>query len=105
MQNTRHVAHVVGPDGNVLTIADLPPPDIPRWVPRRKAELVAAVCGGLISLNEACIRYRLSPEEFSAWKTALDHAGLAGLQTTRPRWRRHAPLHRAGPEAHHDLPA
>jgi hypothetical protein len=83
------VSHVVGPGGDVLTIADLPPPDIARWVPRRKAELVAAVCGGLISLREACQRYRLSPEEFSAWKNALEDDGLAGLQTTRPRWRRH----------------
>jgi hypothetical protein len=82
------VAHVVGPDGDVLTIADLPPPDTRRWVPRRKARLVAAVCGGLISLHQACERYRLSPEEFAAWKKALDQAGLAGLQTTRSRWRR-----------------
>ena len=64
MQNTRSVAHVVGPDGEVLTLADLPPPDTVRWVPRKKARLVAAVCGGLISLNQACLRYRLTPEEF-----------------------------------------
>jgi hypothetical protein len=88
MQNTRSVAHVVGPDGDVLTLADLPPPDTVRWMPRKKARLVAAVCGGLISLNQACLRYRLTPEEFSDWKKALDAYGLSGLQATKPRWRR-----------------
>jgi hypothetical protein len=90
MQNVRSVAHVVGPDGDVLTLADLPPPDTVRWVPRKKARLVAAVCGGLISFNQACLRYRLTPEEFSDWKKALDEYGLSGLQTTKPRLRRHA---------------
>lgn len=87
MQNVKLVAHVVGPDGDVLTVADLPPADLVRWVPRRKAELVAAVCGGLISLTEACSRYRLTPEEFSGWKKALEEGGLRGLEATRPRRR------------------
>lgn len=105
MQKPRSVAHVVGPDGDVLTIADLPPPDTVRWVPRKKARLVAAVCGGLISLNQACLRYRLTPEEFSAWKKALEDYGLSGLQATKPRGRRTL-RHRttaAGPVPH--LPA
>ena len=91
MQNMKLAAHVVGPDGDVLTIADLPPTDLVRWVPRRKAELVAAVCGGLISLSEACARYRLTPEEFSGWKKALEAGGLRGLEATRPRCRALAP--------------
>jgi hypothetical protein len=90
MQNIKPVAHVVGPDGDVLTLADLPPPDTVRWVPRKKARLVAAVCGGLISLNQACLRYRLTPEEFSGWKSALEDEGLMGLQVTHRR--RHHPL-------------
>jgi hypothetical protein len=36
---------VIGPDGNPLTIADLPEPGTKRWVTRRKAEVVAAVRG------------------------------------------------------------
>jgi hypothetical protein len=48
------VKHVVGPGGRLLTIADLPLPDTKRWVIRRKAEVVAAVRGGLLSLEEAC---------------------------------------------------
>ena len=37
-----------------LTLADLPPASTRRWVIRRKAEVVAAVRGGLLSLDEAC---------------------------------------------------
>ena len=53
------VKYVIGPDGSPLTIADLPPPSTKRWVIRRKAEVVAAVRGGLLSLEEACSRYTL----------------------------------------------
>jgi hypothetical protein len=85
MDSARRASHVTGPDGDILTIADLPPPDTARWVPRKKARLVAAVCGGLIGLSEACEIYRLSPEEFAAWKKALDEAGLKGLWATKAR--------------------
>ncbi len=77
------VRYVVGPDGSPLTINDLPPPDTKRWVIRRKAEVVAAVRGGLLSLEEACARYGLSVEEFLAWQRSLDRGGLAALRTTR----------------------
>ena len=50
---------MIGPDGSPLTIADLPTPGTKRWVARRKAEVVAAVRGGLLSLEEACSRYTL----------------------------------------------
>jgi hypothetical protein len=64
-------------------MADLPVPEATRWVIRRKAEVVAAVRGGLLSLEEACSRYTLSVEEILAWKYSLDQYGLAGLRTTR----------------------
>jgi hypothetical protein len=50
---------------------------------RRKAEVVAAVRGGLLSLEEACSRYMLTVEEFLAWQRSIDRHGLAGLRTTR----------------------
>jgi Protein of unknown function (DUF1153) len=85
MSEERHgrVTYVIGPDGSPLTIADLPPPGTKRWVIRRKAEVVAAVRGGLLSLEEACARYTLTVEEFLAWQRAIDKYGLAGLRTTR----------------------
>jgi transposase len=66
-----------------MTLADLPPPDTKRWVVRRKAEVVAAVRGGLLSIDDACARYGLSVDEFLSWTRAIDGHGLAGLRTTR----------------------
>lgn len=77
------VKYVIGPDGSPLTIADLPPTNTRRWVIRRKAEVVAAVRGGLLSLEEACARYTLTVEEFLSWQHSIDTHGLAGLRATR----------------------
>lgn len=77
------VKYVIGPDGSPLTIADLPPSNTRRWVIRRKAEVVAAVRGGLLSLEEACSRYTLTVEEFLNWQHSIESHGLAGLRTTR----------------------
>ena len=82
-QMRARVRYVIGPDGSPLTIADLPPRDTKRWVIRRKAEVVAAVRGGLLSLDDACKRYTLTVEEFLAWQHAIDRFGLAGLRATR----------------------
>jgi len=75
--------YVIGPYGSPLTIADLPPPGVQRWVIRRKAEVIAAVRGGLLSLEEACSRYMLTVDEFLSWQSSIDQHGLAGLRTTR----------------------
>lgn len=65
------------------SLDDLPPPGTRRWVIRRKAEVVAGVRAGLISLEEACQRYSLSVEEFLSWQRSIDRHGLRGLRTTR----------------------
>jgi len=83
------VKYVIGPDGSPLTVADLPPTNTRRWVIRRKAEVVAAVRGGLLSLEEACTRYRLTVEEFLSWQESIDDYGLQGLRTTRIQQYRH----------------
>jgi hypothetical protein len=82
--------YVIGPSGSKLTLNDLPPPDTARWIPRKKAEIVAAVRGGLLSLGEARDRYALTLEEFTAWQDALDNFGLRGLRMTHSREYRHA---------------
>jgi hypothetical protein len=83
------VKYVIGPGGSPLTIADLPALDTNRWVIRRKAQVVAAVRGGLLSLEEACSRYTLTIEEFLAWQYSVDRHGLAGLRTTCIQQYRH----------------
>ncbi len=74
---------VTGPTGKPLTVENLPPSHGKRWVIGRKAEVVAAVHTGLIGLDEACERYRLSAEEFLNWEQLFAAHGLRGLQVTR----------------------
>ncbi len=74
---------VIGPTGRPLTVESLPPSNTKRWVIRRKAEVVSAVRNGLIGLDEACERYRLSADEFLNWEQLIAAHGLRGLRTTR----------------------
>ncbi|NVD45018.1 CtrA inhibitor SciP [Qipengyuania atrilutea] len=74
---------VIGPLGEPLTIDDLPPPSTRRWVVRRKAEVVAAVTGGLLTVDEVLERYDLTLEEFASWQRAVDRSGMQGLRVTR----------------------
>src|SRR3984885_13123332 len=69
--------------GSTSTLESLPPTDTKRWVIRRKAEVVAAVRAGIISLEDACQRYTLSVEEFLSWQRLVDSHGLPGLRVTR----------------------
>src|SRR3954454_20995639 len=77
------LAQVIGPLGEPLTLDSLPPAETTRWVVRRKAEVVAAVSGGLLTVDEACNRYSLSLEEFTSWQRAVDRSGMPGLRVTR----------------------
>jgi len=81
-QNAKQIS-VHGPNGSPLTLEDLPKPGITRWVTRRKAEVVAAVTGGLLTETEALERYDLSSEEFEGWRSLYDKHGRKGLRTTR----------------------
>jgi hypothetical protein len=80
------VKHVIELGGRRLTLADLPLPDTKRWVIRRKAAVVAAVRGGLLSLEEAGTRYAMSPDEILSWQHCVDRFGIAGLRTTRTQF-------------------
>ena len=85
MIETRHnkPVAVIGPLGEPLTLDTLPSASTRRWVIRRKAEVVAAVHGGLLSAAEACSRYNLELEELAAWQRAVERSGMAGLRVTR----------------------
>ncbi|UTW54533.1 DUF1153 domain-containing protein [Kordiimonas sp. SCSIO 12610] len=75
--------NIIGPLGEPMTLDDLPPANTKRWVIRRKAEVVAAVRGGLLTLEDACSRYSLSVEEFLSWQQAIDANGMQGLKVTK----------------------
>jgi hypothetical protein len=74
--------YVIGPDGSPLTLADLPDGKTRRWAVMCKAQVVAAVRGGLLSLEDACSRYRLTVDEFLNWQQSIDSHGLALLRTS-----------------------
>jgi len=76
-------ASVVGPRGERLTLATLPAPGRLRWNVRRKAEIVAAVDGGLLTLREACKRYGLHLDELIDWQRAVERWGWHGLRVTK----------------------
>src|SRR5579862_1255811 len=67
---------------NLAALALLPPSNTTRWTPSRKAEIVTAVRSGLISLDGACHRYKLTNEEFASWERLFEEDGVAGLRQT-----------------------
>jgi Protein of unknown function (DUF1153) len=80
----RGVRVVIGPDGYPLSVADLPAPQAgKRWVTRRKAQVVAAVSGGLLTIREACERYMITLDEFVSWHGSVARFGTEGLRTTK----------------------
>jgi hypothetical protein len=76
-------SYVVGATGEMLTFEQLPPPNTNRWTPHRKAEVVAAVRGGLLTVDEACSRYALALEEFISWQRGINRSGIPGLRVTQ----------------------
>jgi hypothetical protein len=101
----RYPRLVYGPDGTWLTNANLPQPGANRWVIRRKAVVVRAVRRGLLTLEEACSRYRLTVEEFRAWERLIDRHGLAGLRSTRTQQYRRPAKQYLNPATCHAPPA
>ena len=88
-ENPDRPKSVVGPLGQPITVHDLPPPDTKRWVTRRKAEVIAAIRGGLITRDEVCTRYGISDEELRSWEGLFDQHGMRGLKATLLQLCRH----------------
>ena len=74
------------------SLGDLPPPNTQRWVPRRKAEVVAAVERGFLTAIDACKRYNLSMEELASWRQMAHRHGRKGLRVTQLQKYQERPL-------------
>jgi hypothetical protein len=72
--------HATARSRNAAADLVLPAEDTKRWSSRRKAAVVVAIRGGVITREEACRRYMLSEEELAAWETAFDRSGIPGLR-------------------------
>ena len=81
--DTQPTKWALGPLGERLTLDKLPSPGTRRWVIRRKAEVVYAVTGCLLTREEAIRRYDISEDEFEAWRHSVERHGLRGLRSTR----------------------
>jgi hypothetical protein len=85
-----HIDVAGGKGGQPPRMIPLPAPDIKRWVPQRKADIVSAVRHGQLSLDEACSRYALTVEEFLSWENAITQYGLRGLRISDIQHHRHS---------------
>lgn len=74
--------------GNVITVADLPPGKTTRWTPNKKAIVVRAVRNGLIPLQNVLERYQMNEIEFKFWENGLQESGITGLKITKFQERR-----------------
>ena len=77
------MSYMSAPPPDISMTDDLPPDDTVRWVPRRKAAVLAAIADNRISLEQACQRWRLSVEEIRLWERAMRQIGVHGLRVTR----------------------
>ncbi|WP_085787257.1 DUF1153 domain-containing protein [Ketogulonicigenium robustum] len=77
------------PDGSVMSRSDLPPANTRRWVASRKAAVIHAIRGGLLSRDQAMERYALSHDELAEWENAVDSHGVAALRATALKKYRH----------------
>ena len=89
-EQTSRTNPIIEQVGEPLTMDDLPPPNIRRWIAQRKAQVVNAVQTGLLSLDEACERYGIPIDEFLSWQRLFDEHGLQGLRATRLKEYRHS---------------
>lgn len=77
------IASIIGPNGKRLTLEGLPPSTTTRWIVRRKAEVVSAVNGGLLTMEQACARYDLTLAELAEWQRSVEKEGTGGLRLQR----------------------
>jgi uncharacterized protein DUF1153 len=79
------VCYVIGPQGTILTLADLPSANVKRWTVLRKAEIITAIRGGLLNLEDACERYSLTITELISWQSSVgpDCARTCGTDDAR----------------------
>jgi hypothetical protein len=68
----RHCAEVI-----------LPPSNTVRWVASRKTMVLAAIDAGSLSIEEACLMYRLSIEEIASWSRLIGLHGRDGLKSSK----------------------
>lgn len=78
--NKPAITVVRGPKGIPICINDLPASNETRWIKSKKEIVASAVRGGLLTIEEAGRRYRLSQEELDGWMERISSDVMAGAQ-------------------------
>ncbi len=81
-QSLSLASQVSPPDRLLQPRSSLPSPDTRHWVPRKKAEVVAAVERGVLSREEACKLYKMAVDEFTSWEQTIKTQGVSALQVS-----------------------
>ncbi len=82
-------ARITESKGDAITLDSLLGSNTTRWVTSRKSQLIAAINGGLLTIEEASRRYRLTLDELTEWQTAFERHGPKGLKATLVQQFRH----------------
>lgn len=69
-------------DGGLITPGSLPPDSTRRWTPGRRATILLAVRGGLLTIADVDQRWRISPDEFAEWDRRFDGRSAKSLRVT-----------------------
>jgi hypothetical protein len=75
--------------GRPWVAESLPTSNTGRWVTRRKAQLISAIKSGILTVEEASQRYRLTLDELAQWQASFDQFGVRGLKATLVQQIRH----------------
>lgn len=75
--------YAIRPNGTKLYLHELPKPDSKRWTCAMKADVLTAVRDGLLTLEQACERYRMTVDEYLSWQRAFYKHGVPGLRSTK----------------------
>jgi len=65
-----------------LTLNNLPTAEITRRELRPRALVAYAIHAGLLSREEACVRYGISDTELASWQRLLEEQVLSALRAT-----------------------
>jgi hypothetical protein len=90
MQDLANPQRLAEQESDQLAPGELPEPGTQRWTATRKAQVVLAIQGGLLTFAEACGRYGLTAEELACWEQSFSWGGKHGLAVARIKQHRKA---------------
>lgn len=79
-EGSQKVIAVYGPDGEIITMSNLPKGLHSVWRWKNKAMILAAVHGGLVTMEEVARCYGFTKKELMEWAARVRTQGFSGLR-------------------------